>query len=268
MKRKLGLPAGLVLFVGVLVAGQRCTLASSLELVVTDEGGLTIIITDNGPFDTNLAPGTITVDTGLLNTVLAADGSHYQFTTLGASSNSPGAASGGTLSLTGQVQMLPGGTGSIQLLATDNGYTLPSGTTDALLGSTSSTFTTAPAGNSQAFTSFYNPSNTLAAKEVASPTVTLVSTGTLPNSEGGSSAAVAVAGVIPYGLSNEAVITLSSGGSGAPSQLQFAGTTNLTPAAPVPLPASLWGGMALLALTGLDGVRRSARQNAARLGWR
>jgi hypothetical protein len=264
MKRKLGV---LVLFVCVLVAAQHRTRASSLELLVT-EGGTTVTIADNGPLDTDPTPGSIQVDTLALNAFLLASGASYQFNTLGATSNSPGSPSLGSLSQTGEVQLLPGRTGSIQVLASDHNYTLPSGTSDALLGSTSSTFTTAPGGDSQAFTSYYNPSNTLAAKEVADPTITLASTGTSPNSEGASSAAVTVTGVIPYGVSDLADITLSGGAPGAPSQLQFAGTTEIT-SAPVPLPTSVVGGMALFGLVaGLDWFRRLARQNAARLGWR
>jgi hypothetical protein len=252
MKRDLRLSAGLGLFVGLLVAAQHRAFASPLELIVT-EGPTSYDIIDNGPLDTNPAVGSIDALTAAL---VFPD---YTFTTLGASSNSPGSPSGGTLSLTGQVQLLPGGTGSVQVFATDTDYTLPSGTSDALLGSTSSTFTAAPAGNSQAFTSYFNPSNTPGAKEVASPTVTLVSTGTLPNSEGGSSAAVAVTGVIPYGLSNLEDITLSDGAAGAASQLQFAGTTAITPAG-VPAPVSAWAG--LLLVTGLGAWRLMCKRSA------
>src|SRR5690349_3166670 len=106
MKRNLSLSAGLVLFVGVLVAGQQRAHASPLELTASD-GATSYFILDNGPLDTNPAVGSIDALTAAL---VFPD---FSFTTLGASSNSPGSPSAGTLSVTGQVQRLTGGTGSI-----------------------------------------------------------------------------------------------------------------------------------------------------------
>jgi len=261
LKRRNGLLAGLTLAVGLLGTENRCALAAPLELLVTGSGGPTISIIDNGPLDTDPTIGSIQADTSILNAILLAGGSGYQFNTLGASSNSPGSASLATLSQTGQVQLTPGGTGSIRVLASDADYLLPSGVSNALLDSSSSTFTSAPAGDSQMFTSYFNPSNTLGATEVASPSVDLVSTGTLPNSQAGDAAPVSVSSLAPYGLSDTAIITLSGGAPGAPSQLQFAGTTAVTaPVAPVPLPAAVWGGLALLGVLGIGRARRHGRR--------
>jgi hypothetical protein len=214
-------------------AGKAC--AGSLEILVVESGGPTIPITDNGGLDTDPTIGVINVNSTLLNLSLV----NYQFTGLGAQSNSPGATTSSTLSESGTAQLLLGGTGSVTVLATDVDYSLPGGSTRTLLSSASNTYTNASAGDSQAFTSWFNGSNTMAGKELPSPTVTLVSSSSiLPNSHGGDAAPTGVPLTTPYGLTDQITLSLSGGGLGALAQDQFSGSTVITDAA-VPEPASL-----------------------------
>jgi hypothetical protein len=209
--------------------------AGSIELLITESGGPTIPVTDNGGLDTNPTIGVIDINTTLLNLILV----NYQFTALGAQSNSPGALSIGTISQGGTVQLLTGGTGSITVLATDVDYTLPGGSSRTLLSSASDTYTNADKGSSQGFTSWFNSSNLLGAKDIGSPTVTLTSSAPLvPNSHSGDAAPTAVPLTTPYGLTDQMVFTLTGGTPGALAQLQFSGSTVVTDAA-VPEPASL-----------------------------
>jgi hypothetical protein len=230
--------------------------AGSLEILVTESGGPTIPIFDNGALDNDFAIGVINVNTILVNLSLV----NYQFTALGAQSNSPGALSAGTISQDGTVQLLLGGTGSITILAADVDYSLPGGSSRTLLSSASDTYTNANKGSSQGFTSWFNPSNTLGGKEVSSPTLTLNSSSSFPNSHGSDAAPTGASLSTPYGLTDQMVITLTGGTVGALAQDQFSGSTVITDAA-VPEPASI--ALLGIGMTGLLAFRRRLKKRAS-----
>jgi hypothetical protein len=230
--------------------------AGSLTLLVSETGGPTVPITDNGALDTDPAIGVINANATLLNLFLV----NYQFTALGAQSNSPGSLTVGTISQDGTVQLLLGGTGSIFILASDVDYALPGGSSRTLLSSASDTYTNANKGNSQEFTSWFNASNTLGAKELSSPTVTLASSSSIvPNSHSGDAAPTGATLSTPYGLTDQMVISLSGGALGALAQVQFAGSTAVTDAA-VPEPASI--ALLGIGMTALLAFRRHFKKRA------
>jgi hypothetical protein len=163
---------------------------------------------------------------------------NYQFTALASNSNTPGAAANGSLSQSGTAQLLLGGTGSVTVLVSDVDYSLPSGLPRSMTGSAGSTFTNATAGNTDKFTSWFNGSNTLAAKETPSPLVTLTSSATNPNSQHGDAAPTAVVSTNPYGLTDQSVITLTGGSLGALAQDAYTSSTLVTTST-VPEPTSI-----------------------------
>jgi hypothetical protein len=212
--------------------------AGSLAMLVTESGGTgTVTIVDNGAFDTNPAIGVIDVNSSQLNAMLAK----FQFTSLEATSNSPGVTAEASLSQSGDVQLKPGsGTGSIRVDVTDINYRLPSGTLGTLFSSASDTFTNATTGDSQAFRSWFNSSNGPDATQLASPAVTLTSNGSILNSHAEDATPTSFSLTTPYGLTDRMDLSLSGGLPGAPSQVQFTGSTVLIdPASAVPEPASL-----------------------------
>lgn len=227
--------------------------AGSLEILVTETGGPTIPITDNGALDTDPTIGVINANTTLLNLSLV----NYQFTSagLGANSNSPGTAVVGSLVQNGSVQLLIGGTGSITIVATDVDFSLPAPGPGILHSSDSANFANGAAGDTQGFRSWYNPSNGLAATDVPSPSIGLVSTGFLGNSHSADAATTPITLVNPFGLTNSTTITLTGGTPGALSQVGWTGTTQVT-AAVVPEPASLALLLAAVPVTLFGAMRR------------
>jgi hypothetical protein len=225
--------------------------AGSLEILVTESGGPTIPITDNGALDTDPTIGVINANTTLLNLSLV----NYAFTGLSSNSNSPGTAVVGSLIQGGSVQLLLGGTGSITVVSTDVDYSLPVAGPGTLYSSGTANYTNSPAGDSQGFQSWYNPSNGLAATDVPSPSVTNTSTGPIANSQSANAAPTAITLVNPYGLTNSSTITLTGGTAGAPSQLVFGGNTQVF-SAPIPEPASMALLLTALPVTLFGALRR------------
>jgi hypothetical protein len=228
--------------------------AGSLEILVTESGGPTIPILDGGAFDLDGATvGVITVNTTLLNGLLV----NYQFLSsgLGATSNSPGTSAVGTLTQGGTVQLLLGGTGSITIVATDVDYSLPPAGPGILHSSASNTYTNSDPGNSQGFTSWYNPSNGLAATDVPSPTLTFLSTGAMPNSHSADAPTTPITLVNPYGLTNSTTITLTGGTTNNLSQAGWNASTSVT-ASPIPEPASMALLLTALPVTLFGAMRR------------
>jgi hypothetical protein len=230
--------------------------AGSLRMLVTESGGPTIPISDNGGLDTDPTIGVINVNTTLLNLSLV----NYQFTAMGSNSNSPGAAANGSLTQSGTVQLLLGGTGSITVLASDVDYSLPTGLSRTMTFSTGATFTNTTAGNTDKNMSWFNGSNTLGANETPSPLVTLTSSATNPNTQSGDGAPTGVPLTSPYGLTNQSVITLTGGSVGALAQDGYHDSTLITSSA-VPEPTSI-----ALMLTTLPvwifGVKRRRKASA------
>jgi hypothetical protein len=233
--RGTGVVLGAVCALGMILCSGGVARAGSLEMLVTETSGPTIPITDNGALDTDPTVGVINVNTTLLNLSLV----NYQFTALGANSNSPGTAAIGSLSQNGTAQLLAGGTGSVTVLASDVDYNLPNVPPGTMHSSASNTYTNATAGNTDTFQSWFNPSNGLAAKNVPSPTVILTSTAANPNSQSADAAPTPITLVNPYGLTNEKVITLTGGAPGALAQDQYTGSTTITGAVPEPTSMAL-----------------------------
>jgi len=239
MSKWLGLPGtrfvlGAVCGLGMILCSGGVARAGSLELLVTESGGPTIPITDNGGLDTNPLVGVIDVNTTLLNLSLL----NYQFIGLSGFSNSPGNSVLGGLLQTGTAQLLAGGTGSVAVVASDVDYNLPKAP-GSMHSSASNTYTNATFGNLNTFQSWFNGSNTLGAKETPSPVVVLVSSAANPNSQSGTAPITPVSPVTPYGLTNEKLITLSGGGAGNLATDQYTGSTVITGAVPEPTSMAL-----------------------------
>lgn len=249
---------GVVCGLGMILCSGGVARAGSLEMLVTETSGPTIPITDNGGLDTDPTVGVINVNTTLLNLSLV----NYQFTVLGSNSNSPGTEANGFLSQSGTAQLLLGGTGSITVLASDVDYSHPSIPPGSMASSASNTFTNATSGNTNTFQSWFNGSNTLAAKETPSPIVTLTSTAVNPNSQSGDAAPTPVSLNIPYGLTNEKVITLTGGSLGALAQDQYSGSTTIKGSAVIPEPSSMALMLAALPVW-IFGVMRRRKAKAA-----
>jgi len=209
--------------------------AASLTLTITESaGGASVSILDNTALDSDPTVGVINVLTTSLNPLLA----NYSFTALGATSNAPGNSTQAALTQNGTAQLIAGGGGgSVSITASDVDFNLPSGPGGFLRSSASDTYTNSPTGNSHAFTSWFNPTNTINATDVPSPTVTLLAVNPPnPNSHSGDAAPTPVSLTTPYGLTSTALITLTGGSSTQPSQIQYTGSTTISA---IPEPASL-----------------------------
>jgi hypothetical protein len=225
---------GVACTLGMFAVGAR---AGSLEILVTESGGPTIPILDNGALDTDPTVGVINVllqgNSGL-NLLL----NQYQFTQLGANSNSPGGGNTGFVTQTGVAQLLVGGTGSVTVLASDVDYNVPPAGPGTLHTSSTAEFTNATNGNTNGFRGWFNPSNTLGNKEVPSGAISFNASGQPAADPHMSQNDRGITLVHPYGLTNETVITLTGGSAGALAQDRFGGTVQ-TFSAPIPEPASM-----------------------------
>jgi hypothetical protein len=215
-----------------------------LELILSWSGG-SVTINSASPFAiTGAPPGVLDVNISTLNPFLAASGSADQFASLSTSSNSPGTTADAVLSLTGDVFLgSGGGSKSIQVVATDNAYTLPAGP-ENLLGTATSILTNTASGDTQVSGSWYNPSNTAGAMEQPAGTITFTSHGPVSTSNSGSTPVSSITGLAPYGLTTSATINLTSG------EDQFAGTVEVGPNLPEPC------GVGLLLISGVLLTRR------------
>lgn len=226
----MGVACGLSML-ALTVPGAR---AGSLQITVTESvGGFSLVITDNGAFDQNLAVGVINADVN--NPAFNPLMTNYNLLALAAESNSPGDPDQATLFQSGTATLLAGGTGSLSILATDVDYNLPAAGPGNMASSSTANYTNAANGNPSAFTSWFNvppPVNLLDQKQVPSPTVTLLaSSPPNPNAHAGNAALTPITISHPFGLTNETVLTLSVVGS----RNQFTGATVITA---IPEPAS------------------------------
>ncbi len=190
-----GLACGLAMF-----AFEGGTARAEIIITMSVGGGPAINL---AAFTTPLVtdPGQLnnygTVDLTLLNTTLTGLGSEYQFSSLGGSSNWAGSPAGGSLSLTGGINIPVGVVGipGLTLTETESGFTSPSGTTGTLVSTSQGNYSFAGAGNSHTAQSSFNGVTT------SLYTVASMNSGPADHQEGAASAPIS-AFVTPYSLNN------------------------------------------------------------------
>lgn len=246
--RGLFLALGLTALLGLMGGGAH---AETITLTVTTNGHT---FTFN-----SVSSDLLNVAVGALNTTLAADGSAYQFTSLGASSDFPGNGppNGGTLSTNGGVSVLTTGTGvtgSLVITTTESGFTAPTGPNGTLFSTASGTYSNVATGT-ESYTSSFNALN--------SATGSSASSGVTVNSPPITIAPLAVGTVASgYSLDNSLVINLTKNTT-SQANLGFSGAAQVL-ATSVPEPASI-----VMMLTGMPlplvviGLLRRRRRAAA-----
>jgi len=219
-----------------LFAGQAQ--AEVITITVTTSSS-TIVTT---PFELpGATSSSVGIDTSVLNPLLTAAGSVFQFSSLGATSDFPGQTDvGGAFSLNGQI-FIPAGTTSgdtvLSITATEGGFTAPTGPSGTLVSSTSGTFTQANGGSGTSFSMF---------NSTATNPLTL--TATSANGSFNASTSTPVAPVSTgYTLTNQVSFApvLPSSGSVAQPTVSFGIAATIT-ATVIPEPGSI-----VMMLTGL-----------------
>jgi len=230
----------LVACVAVSVAFVAREARAGIIQITISEGATSYVILDEGPLDTLVFPPADNINKiqALAAALVLPD---YKVVGLNASTNNPGVADptiGSTLTIGGEIQKLTSGAAPpLFITATDTDYSLPPGSR-FLQSSMSETYTSAPAGSSRTFTSWYNPTNTLYATDVvqgAPVPLSYASTGLALNSHGDTAAIVGVPAASLYGLTNTTVINLSAAGA----DIVFGGSTQVSSVVPEPTSLSL-----------------------------
>jgi hypothetical protein len=225
---------GVACCLGVLALASGQARAGTLEIVIA-EGGTSFDILDNGPLDTQPATNIIQ---GLATALVFPD---FTVVGLNASTNNPGAdnPTGAVLTVGGEIQRTTAGAAaSITITVTDEDYTLPTGS-KILTSSASGTYTNTTAGDSQSFTSWFNPTNGAFAKDPPpSGPLTFASTGPALNSHSGDVPGLSVGSAATYSLTNETVLTMAGAPAGLVPDMVFGGSTKVLATA-IPEPASL-----------------------------
>jgi len=226
---------GVACGLGMLVLASGQARAGILEIVITD--GTTVYdILDDGPLDTLIGPNVIQA---LAPALIFPD---FKIVGLNAATNNPGAdnPTGATLTVGAEVQRITGGAAAtLTITVTDTDYMLPAGDKVLISGATG-LYTNVPAGDTQRFTSWFNPSNTPLAKNPppSGPiTFTSVGGGIQQYSAGAPGVPVGSAGT--YGLTNETVITMAGAPTGTTPDIVIGGTTQVLATTVIPEPASL-----------------------------
>ncbi len=199
------------------------------------------------------------VNTTTLNSLLATDGSAYQFSALGVSSDWSGStgSQGASLQTSGGLFVLTGGTGvtgALTITVSEDGFLAPTGKNGSLESTSIANFTNTTAGDKDASTSSYQ----------GTPGTILVSTSTGPVANDYSPNHSDSIGTVSsgYTLGNLLAISLTKNTT-SEAQLGFSGTAQVF-AASVPEPASL-----VMMLTGMPlplvvlGLLRRRRRAAA-----
>jgi hypothetical protein len=217
---------GLIVLMGLSAPEAR---AGNVTLTLTWSGGTTGPIDFTSPFaQLGSTADSLTIDTSVLNAFLAGNGSDYMFSELGASNNNLGAPGGSQLRETGTgILSGAGGDTSITIVASQNGYTSPSGA-GTLTSTSSANFLSTAVGTQ---TSFGMLDATSTSPLLYSPLGGFATNGT--------GATGSAAG---YMLTASSVIDLTGASTGASDQM----TNNVTFAASVPEPASI-----VMMLTGM-----------------
>jgi hypothetical protein len=244
-----------MLFCGLTLFGLIATEARAVTISMTVAVGASTFTPD--VFATPTATTYNVGATGItgLNAFLAANGSEYEFISLGGSSNFPGNAQG-NLVLTGEIHSVLGGgsDAALTITETESGFTAPSGASGALRSSSTGNFTNQAAGGGHTASSAFNA--------ISTPTYSVLSSG-IPVGGGFGSASVGVIPVTtPYTLTNVITFGLSHAGPTNDIVDSFGVTTTIT-AGGVPEPASV-----VILLTGIPlavlGLFRRRRAAARR----
>jgi len=226
---------------------------------------ITMTITDSsGSFSADFfaTPGTNTynVDTlglSIINSVLASQGSEYQFFSLGGSSNFPGDSTQGNLVLTGEVHsVVGGGTDSfLQITESESGFTSPVGPSGSLMSASTGNFTNESAGLGHTAESQFNTTST--------PVYSVLSSGLIVNPEGGTGSTAVIPVSTSYALTN--IITFGLSAATTNDVIDSFGVTATVTASAVPEPSSLvllLMGAAPLVIVGMTRFSRCVSTNA------
>ena len=223
-----GLLMGVACGLAMLQVANRAARAETISISIV-ANGFTIDVDTLATGGTSTNYGTVDIVT--LNTILAGDGSAYQFSALGGSSNWSGASTGGILSLTGEISIPAGITGSTSLVIseTEKGFNTPSGFAGTLLSSSTGNYNDAGPGNSHSADSAFN------LPAITTPTYKIASTNTGPDPHTGSASAPIPSFTTPYSLSNFISFSLTPNSSLSPVD-SFGVTAKVTA---IPEPASV-----------------------------
>jgi hypothetical protein len=246
LRKHLRLCLGVGLLLSTLAGTTR---AEMITMTITDTSG-------SIPVDIFATPGptTYNVDAaGLfqINSVLALQGSEYQFFSLGGSSNFPGNAAQGNLVLTGEIHAVVGGGSDsfLQITESEDTFTSPTGLLGNLLSSSTGNFTNEVAGFGHTAASLFNATST--------PTYSVLSSGTIVNPEGGFGNASMSPVSTLYTLTN--VITFGLSPAGVNDVVDSFGVTATIGANAIPEPSSvvlLLMGAPLVVVLGMTRRRR------------
>ena len=231
-----------------------------LEMLITESGGPTIPIADNGGLDTDPTVGVINVNTVQLNLILV----NYQFAALGTRSTSPGGGGTEFLTQNGLAQLLVGGTGSIAIIASDATSTSPlpgrghctprrrpCSSTRPMVIRTRSGAGSIPTMRSVAWGT--PPSPVLLYTATGQP-----ASDPHPAGEAGTTDTPLTL-VRPYGLTSRTIITLTGGSPGGLAVDRFGGTVQtFSTAIPEPASMALMLGALPVLVFGLMRRRRAA----------
>jgi hypothetical protein len=265
-----GVACGLAM---LAVTGQAARAGSGNVTIFITEGALTPFSFDfTSPLANPITPGDMNhlladasgINMGNLNTTLAGLGYDFQFDSLSANANAPGAGGLAKLIMSGQIERTTttGGNKTIQIDVSQNNYS----TTATLLGilnnAATGIFTNAPGGNNQLSTSYFNSNNNQDdTSGIHTTTLNYISTGLNPNAhpgpgEPGSSPPLGVPSTPDFSLTGRLNITLGqSTGADNPTD-QFSMSTTVTTAVPEPASIALMGMGLAAVIVGLGRLRR------------
>jgi len=262
--RRLALAIGFIL----AMAAQTAS-AGPIRIDLVINGGPVISITKSNGLDSSdpFNDDIISANLALLNPIIAGTG--LQFSALGGDSNNPGDAGQANLSQTGSAFLLAG-SGPVTFTTTivQDDYSSPTG--NGTLQSTLSTqFSNTTTTSSQAFTSYFDQSNSNAgATGTPSGPIGFISPNRTvpPNnlfSDGVTAPNVALGSISSfYSLSNSIDVTLAFGSAATPTT-GYKGTTIVTALA-IPEPSSVVMVMSVLPLA--FGLLRRTRKHARLVG--
>src|SRR5271157_70033 len=226
-----GFLMGVACGLAMLPVANRAAHAESIDIMISGPGFSFDLSAFQTGVPTPLNFGSVdTSAASLLNSTLVADGSAYQISAIGGTSNFPG----GFLRLTGEAYIPAGAIGSttLTITETETGFTLPSGPLGGTLTSSTSSTYSAGSPNSAMAQSTYN---------LGLPSVVSTSLYTItppPPSLGVNPPPVPISSLaaVPYSLTNVITISLVPPNSTTPVSDGFSVQATVTA---VPEPASV-----------------------------